>query len=95
MKYLILLALALALSSPAWAEPEGTDADGCYTDRHWRRHCPDAVSPPRAGIKPAKARAKDRTLDTYKAMKQAKARAKAGAAKGETPAQAQGRGGDE
>jgi len=69
------LALALALSWPAWAGPE---AGGCYTDRKWRRHCPETAGQAREGIKSAKARAKEKTLDTYKAMERAKARAKTG-----------------
>jgi len=89
MKGLITLTLALALSGPAWAGPQDPEADGCHTDRHWRRHCPAAIGKARAAreaVSPAKARAKERTLDTYKAMEQAKARAKAGAAKGGTEA---------
>jgi hypothetical protein len=81
MKYLIVLALALALAGPAWAGPQAPEPDACRTDRHWRQHCPAVASKARAArsaISPAKARAKERTLDTYKAMEQAKARAKAG-----------------
>jgi len=89
VKHLITLALLLAMSGPAWAGPPDPEADGCHTDRHWRQLCPAAAGKARAAreaISPAKARAKERTLDTYKAMEQAKARAKAGAAKGGTEA---------
>ena len=80
MKHLVALAfLVLALSSPGWADPGGPEADGCYTDRKWRRHCPAKAAQIKAAIMPAKARAKERTLDTYQAMKEAKARAKTGA----------------
>lgn len=60
MKYLMALVLALALSGPAWADPGGPEGDGCYTDRKWRRHCPEAAGQTRAAVRPAKARAKER-----------------------------------
>jgi hypothetical protein len=65
---LSILAL-LALAWPAWAGPEVTGAGGCHADRNGQRPCREAVLP-------AKARAKEKTLGTYKDMEQSKAKAK-------------------
>ena len=73
----ITLVIFLAMSGSAWANEAFTDANGCYTTRHWERRC-QANAHPITGevIVAAKARAKEKTLDNYKAMEQAKARAK-------------------
>jgi hypothetical protein len=70
--------LALTLSAPGWSQVGGKDAGGCYTDQKWRRYCPEAVSPASASeaVKQAKARAKEKTLETYEAMEKARAKAK-------------------
>ena len=73
----IALAIFLALPAPAWAGEVFTDENGCYTNRKWERRCQTAATPVTdEAIVAAKARAKEKTLDTYKAMEQAKAKVK-------------------
>jgi len=73
----IALVIFWAMSGPAWTNEVFTDANGCYTTRHWERRC-QANATPITGeaIVAAKARAKEKTLDNYRAMEQAKAKAK-------------------
>ena len=71
------LVIFWAISGSAWTNEVFTDANGCYTTRNWERRClatPNQITG--EVIVSAKARAKEKTLDNYKAMEQAKAKAK-------------------
>jgi len=73
----IALTILLAMPGPAWASEAFTDDKGCYTTRKWETRCQANANPvTNEVIIAAKARAKEKTLDTYKAMEQAKAKAK-------------------
>jgi len=73
----IALAIFLAMPGPAWANEVFTDENGCYLTRKWERRCQaNANRVTDEDIAAAKARAKEKTLENYKAMKQAKAKAK-------------------
>jgi hypothetical protein len=74
---LALASFALAQSSPALAQ-RFTDENGCYTTRNWERRCQATVNLAADALDAALIKAKERTLDTYAAMEQARIRAETG-----------------
>jgi len=73
----IALVILLAMPCPAWASEIFTDENGCYTTRKWERRCLATPNPvTNETIYDAKARAKEKVMDTYKAMELAKVKAK-------------------